>query len=192
MPLTFIANQGQMDDRVAYYVQGSDKTLYFTPEGVTIAMTSPPSPFLEGDRRRSGATSGRWIVKLDFMEANSVLPKGQEQTQAIISYFKGSPEEWRTEIPTYSRIVYPSLWEGIDLVYSGTTNRLKYEFVAQPGADPARIRLSYRGATVGVNQAGQLEVSTPAGGFYDDAPIAYQEVEGRRQPVEVSFTLDQT
>jgi hypothetical protein len=111
--------------------------------------------------------------------------------RSSISYFKGSPEEWRTEMPTYSRIVYPSLWEGIDLVYSGTTNRLKYEFVAQPGADPARIRLSYRGATVGVNQAGQLEVSTPAGGFYDDAPIAYQEVEGRRQPVEVSFTLDQ-
>jgi hypothetical protein len=39
MPLYFIANQGQMDARVAFYVQGSDKTLYFTPDGVTFALT---------------------------------------------------------------------------------------------------------------------------------------------------------
>ncbi len=30
-PLYFVENQGQMDARVAYYVQGRDKTLYFTP-----------------------------------------------------------------------------------------------------------------------------------------------------------------
>ena len=38
MPLYFIANEGQMDERVAYYVQGSDKTLYFASDGVTFAL----------------------------------------------------------------------------------------------------------------------------------------------------------
>ena len=33
MPLYFIPNQGQMDARVAYYIQGKDKTIYFTPKG---------------------------------------------------------------------------------------------------------------------------------------------------------------
>lgn len=33
MPLYFIKNRGQLDERVAYYIQGSDKTLYFTAEG---------------------------------------------------------------------------------------------------------------------------------------------------------------
>ncbi len=41
MPLYFIPNQGQMDKQVAYYVQGKDKTLYFTPGGITLAMTKP-------------------------------------------------------------------------------------------------------------------------------------------------------
>ena len=190
MPLYFIANQGQMDARVAYYVQGSDKTLYFTPEGVTFALTSPPSPLLVGEGRRGEVPDGRWIVKLDFVDANSVQPVGEKQTEAVISYFKGPRDEWRTGLPTYSQIAYPDLWEGIDLVYSGTVNRLKHEFILQPGADPAHIRLAYRGATVRVNDAGQLEVSTPAGGFQDDAPVAYQEVDGERVPVAVSFALD--
>jgi hypothetical protein len=59
--------------------------------------------------------------------------------------------------------------------------------VLQPGANPALIRLAYRGATVRLNRAGQLNVTTPAGGFQDDAPAAYQEVDGRRVPVAVEY-----
>ena len=192
MPLYFIANQGQMDDRVAYYVQGRDKTLYFTPEGVTFALTSPtPQPTSSPPRTGEGPGEGasRWIVKLDFVGANPVRPIGQAQTGAVVSYFKGPRDEWHTGLPTYAQIVYPDLWEGIDLTYSGTVNRLKYEFVVQPGADPTRIRLAYRGASVRLNEAGQLEISTPAGGFQDDAPAAYQEVNGQRVPVPVAFTM---
>jgi len=35
LPLAFIENRGQMDGRVAYYVQGQDKTVYFTAQGIT-------------------------------------------------------------------------------------------------------------------------------------------------------------
>jgi len=74
MPLHFVANQGQLDARVAYYVPGSDKTLYFTPTGVTLALANP-SPALSRNHADSPAVrshqaeageSGRWIVKLDF------------------------------------------------------------------------------------------------------------------------------
>ncbi|MBI4671596.1 MAG: SBBP repeat-containing protein [Chloroflexi bacterium] len=201
LPLYFIANQGQMDAHVGYYVQGSDKTLYFASEGVTFALTdlTPQPPSLQGKGEEDspprfgeglGERSERWIVKLDFIGANSVRPIGQNQTDAIISYFKGAPDQWRSGLPTYSTIVYRDLWEGIDLMYSGTVNRLKYEFVVQPGTDPAAIRLGYRGATVQLNDAGQLEVSTPAGGFHDDAPVAYQEVDGQRVPVAVGYSLE--
>jgi hypothetical protein len=197
MPLYFVANQGQTDNRVAYYVQGSDKTLYFTPEGVTFALTDiAPSgnaikedfPPLSLDERSD--SHSRWVVKLDFVDANNVAPAGLAQTDTIISYFKGSPADWRTGLPTYSKIIYPDLWEGIDLVYSGTVNQLKHEFIVQPGTDPARIRLTYHGATVRVNDKGQLDVSTPVGGFQDEAPLAYQEVNGQRVPVSVKFALE--
>ena len=39
LPLYFIENQGQLDPRVAYYIQGGDKSIYFTGRGVTFALT---------------------------------------------------------------------------------------------------------------------------------------------------------
>jgi hypothetical protein len=184
LPLYFIENQGQMDQRVAYYVQGSDMNLYFTAQGVTFVLRGPGE---EADSQE------RYALKLDFVGADpDVQPVGNDRTEAVISYFKGSPEEWKTGLPTYAGITYPDLWPGIDLVYGGDASRLKYAFHVQRGADPGQIRLAYHGASdVTLNGAGQLEVSTPAGGFNDDRPVAYQDAGGQRVPVESSYALDE-
>jgi beta-propeller repeat-containing protein len=197
LPLYFIENQGQADARVSHYVQGRDTSIYFTEEGLTFALTdrregSGPSPQELGLPQQSNEIR-RWVVKMEFVGAGKeAAPRGLRPTPAVVSYFKGAPEEWWTGIPTYSELSYPGLWEGIDLVFSGTVNRLKYRFVLEPGADPNSIRLAYRGASsVRLNEADQLEVTTPAGGFTDEAPTAYQVVDGRRMPVSVSYALDE-
>jgi hypothetical protein len=122
--------------------------------------------------------------------ANAVRPIGKTQTEAVVSYFKGSSDEWKTALPTYSSILYPDLWPGVDLTYSGTSDQLKQEFVVEPGADPTKIRLAYSGGTVILNDRGQLEVSTPVGGFTDQAPVAYQDMNGTRVPVDIAFALE--
>ncbi len=133
----------------------------------------------------------RWAVKLDFVGANAeVRLEGVERTPAVVSYFKGASFEGQTGLPTYSRVAYRDLWPGVDLIYSGTVNRLKYQFVLHPGADPAVIRLAYRGANVALNDAGQLEVSTPVGGFRDDKPYVYQERGGRRVAIPAAYSVD--
>jgi len=43
--------------------------------------------------------------------------------------------------------MYEELWPGIDLVYTGTVNWLKYHFLVKPDTDPRQIRLAYRDAT---------------------------------------------
>ena len=184
MPLYFIENQGQLDKEVGFYVQGSDKTLYFTAQGVTFALA--------GKKAESEETQ-RWVVKLDFVGANpDVRPIGEDRQEAVISYFKGKREDWKTGLPTYRRIVYPEIWDGIDLVYSGSVNKLKYEFVVKPGADTKQIRLAYRGAgNVTVKETGELMVETPVGGFADAAPYAYQEMDGRRAAVSMASTLEE-
>ena len=208
LPLLFIENRGQVDERVAYYVQGKDKTLYFTSEGVTFVLaeeetrrTETPArglaqagrgpegeDFGDGENDRDGIVQ-RWVLKLDFIGADpEAQPVGQDETGAIISYFKGRPEEWTTALKTYSKVVYRDLWPGIDLEYSGTVDRLKYQFVVHPGADASQIRLAYRGAEVAINEAGQLDVATPAGGFHDGTPYAYQlDQRGEHVEVDVSY-----
>lgn len=43
LPLSFIENRGRLDPQVAYYVQGSDTSVYFTPGGVTFSLTGSAS-----------------------------------------------------------------------------------------------------------------------------------------------------
>jgi hypothetical protein len=205
LPLYFIENRGQVDTRVAYYVQGRDTSLFFTAEGVTFVLNKQQRPDPLSRKKdellrpaalrvepQPSEEAQQWVLRLDFVGANpNVTPRGQDPTPAVVSYFKGSQEQWKTGLPTYSRIVYPDLWPGIDLVYSGIGNHLKYTFVVKPGTDPNQIRLAYRGATaVTLTDSGQLTVTTPAGGFSDDTPYAYQEVDGQRVEVTAAYALE--
>jgi hypothetical protein len=175
-PLFFIPNRGQIDERVLFYVQGKDTTVYFTAEGLTFVLSGRPQ---------------NWVVKLDFIGGRrGLLPVGAENAGAVVSYFKGRPQDWQTNLPTYSKIVYPGVWPGIDLICTGALNRLKYEFIVRPGADPSLIQLAYRGATaLGIDKSGCLEVTTPAGKLRDDAPVAYQEAGGRKWIVSARYEL---
>jgi len=104
LPLYFVENAGQMDKEVAYYIQGRDKSIYFTPSGVTFALIS---------RIKADSTAKRWIVKLDFVGARSgVRPEGEVQTEAVFSYFKGSSDEWKPGLRSFEKIVYRELWPG--------------------------------------------------------------------------------
>lgn len=170
LPLYFIENRGQLAEPLRFYALGADTSLYFTLTGVTFA--------------RAGFT-----VRLDFLESDpSVRLIGETSAAAVISYFVGERNNWLTGIPTYSRIRYADLWPGIDLVYLGGVGELKYEFVVQPGADPALIRWAYQGAEdVRVTEDGWLEVKTPTGSFQDAAPVAYQERGGQRIPIAIAY-----
>ncbi len=198
--LYFIPNRGQMDDAVCFYVQGRDKILYFSPGGITFSLDSGRETPAGPDRMHLAEAevghnlpevSGRWNVKLEFVDANpDARPVGEQEAGAVVSYFKGQCAAWRTGLPTYSRIVYPGLWPGIDLAYYGSVNELKYEFFVHPGADPSRIRLAYRGVeSLSVDEEGCLTVTTPVGGFRDGTPLAYQENDGRRMPVRMAYEV---
>jgi hypothetical protein len=198
-----------MDAQVAYYLQGKDKTIYFTSEGLTYVLSERSAGEEIAEKTasvkerllinpaerelRSRRDQRRFAVKLDFVGANAdVRPSGEEKTGAVISYFKGKPEEWKAGLPTYSRIVYKDLWPGIDVAYYGRVDKMKYEFIVHPGSDPSLIRLAYRGVSaVEVNGEGRLEVRTPAGDFEDDRPVGYQEIDGKRIDVALSYLLEE-
>ena len=177
LPVYFIENRGVFPDQVKYFVQGADKALFFTREGITFRLKN---------MRRS------WVVKLEFVGANpQAVPRSEEPQQAVFSYFTGPEKDWKTGLRTFTRVVYEDLWPGIDLVYRGTVDRLKYEFRVEAGADPEKIRLRYRGATsVRETDAGSLRVETPAAGFEDAPPVVYQVIDGRHTRVAAAYALD--
>src|SRR6266540_3938513 len=188
LPLYFVENRGQLDPRVGYALLNGDVDTYFTGEGQQVER----APRGAGDTLPPWPARTRWSVKVDFLGANPLAQTlGQDQQEAIASYFKGSPQQWITAIPTYASVAYRDLWPGIDLVYGGRGRQLKYTFVVRPGADPGQIALGYRGASeVRLNEQRQLEVATPVGLLVDDRPYAYQVGEGGQILVAAEYTLD--
>ncbi len=179
-PLHFIENAGQIDERVAYYVHGRTTSIYFTNEGLTYSLRDPLA-----------TSPGGWVMKQDFVGAEAVAPGAEDPTPATISYFKGNRAEWKAGIKTYTNISYRDLWPGIDLEYSGKVHTLKHSFLVRPGADPSRIRIRIRGATMAeIKNDGSLEIDTPSGSIVDAAPYVYQLIDGLEVEVPAAYDLD--
>lgn len=179
LPLHFIENVGQADERVAFYVHGLKTSLFLTQEGLVLRLSDPEEP-----------SPDAWVVRQDFVGARSVLPRGQDQTNTTISYFRGPKSQWKTGLKTYNQVTYEDLWPGIDLSYFGHVNELKHSFVVRPGADPTKIRIRLRGATkTAVAGNGSLVTTTPLGEIIDATPFVYQMIDGSRVEIPAEYDL---
>ena len=192
--LSFIPNRGQISGPVDYYVQGSATSVYFTPSGLTYVLSglaTKPTHDLSALNQGAPPEEKRWVVKLHFGSGHRpVRPVGEGKLPGVVSYFTGPRTHWRTEIPTFRRIVYRDLWPGIDLAYSGSATGLEYRFLVHPGATPRHISMAYRGASSVKVAREHLRVSTPVQTFAEANLVAYQNEKGRRVPVSASYAQD--
>lgn len=194
-PIHFIENRGQLDSRVAYYVEGRNSAVAFTRDSIYYSLRKVRSSDRSAARNANFTPeppSPAWTVQLELLNANPRLKlQAQDPAAAVVSYFRGSPEQWKTGLPTFSSVLYKEVWPGIDLEFAGPEGNLKYTFHVHPGADPKQIRFAYRGASsITLTPEGSLNIETPAGGFADDKPVAWQETETGRQPINTAFRLE--
>jgi len=182
LPISFIANAGQVDTNVEFMVKAGTQTIFFTPQEVVFTAsekTENEDPQSSAVRLRFTGGSGE--VKI---EATQPLP-------GVANFFLGNdPENWQTDVATYATITYHDLYPGIDLIYSGKQGRLKSEFVVSPGADPTVILMNYSGAsTMYVQEDGALVLETRIGKLVEAPPLIYQVIDEQRVNVEGGYRL---
>ena len=164
--------------RGAFVARGPGFTLALDPTRAALTVA--------GDRRPVRARSLEWHWRGANPRAAGVL---LEATGAQSHYLLGNdPRRWRSGVPLYARLRYRDVYPGADLVYYGNSNRLEYDFVLRPGADPAAIGWSFEGAgSARIDGQGDLVVGLGPGRVVLHRPLAWQQTEGRREAVEVSF-----
>lgn len=123
--------------------------------------------------------SGMKAMHVDFIGAQAVSPVAD-----------GSPSTTdKGKAAPLGRVLYPNLWKGVSLTYdapAGSILRSTYKLEAQ--ADPNAIRLRYN-APLTVEADGRLAIQYATGLMRESAPIAWQEINGQRRNVAVSFKL---
>lgn len=118
---------------------------------------------------------------------SAISPRLEEPTGATMNFFIGRQEEWRTGVPTYRRLVYPGVWDGIDLEYVGFVDRLEFRLVLQPGASPADIALATGAETLDVTPDGGLVANLGGARLALSPPLAFQIIDGAEVDVPVAY-----
>jgi uncharacterized repeat protein (TIGR01451 family) len=182
LPLSFEQNVGQLDSRAKFSARGAGYNLFLTSNGALFERRKNDS---KTDRARSSLLS----LKLDGANTNAVA-KGVDELPGRSNYLIGNnPRSWHTDVPTFGAVRYEAIYPGISLTYYGNQRQLEYDFVIAPDADPAAIRMTFRGVQPRVSEAGELVLNTARGEIRQQKPIVYQEIDGQRRLIDGHFSL---
>jgi hypothetical protein len=175
-PVAFEENRGQALQKYSFLLHRDGLSAMFSANGVDLALCG-----------KSGCDEK---LALTFAGAHSV-PESASALTGHANYFLGNNSaRWIRNIPLSSMIEYKELYPGISLSFYGNSQELEHDFRIAPGADPSRIALRIDGARR-IDQTGDggLEVHTANGSLTLRRPVAYQETDTGRTPVDAQFLL---
>ncbi|WP_374008259.1 hypothetical protein [Delftia lacustris] len=181
----FEANSGQFDERVAFVGKTFAGAVYVTRQGQIVY--SLPGPKAQDDSKDGKAEPG-WSLTETLVDAQALKPYGGEQAQTKISRFTG-PKSY--EAATYHNVQLGQAWPGIEVELAARGSNVEKLFHVKPHADAQRIQVRLAGAqSLRLGEGGELIAQTGHGDVAYTAPIAFQEVGGKRIDVPVKYALN--
>jgi hypothetical protein len=208
LPLSFEPNQGQSDAQVKYLSRGHGYNLFLTSREAVFSMPiAAKDSLLDLVRQKQMSLSGSAkpgsaqtanasstedaVLRMTMLGANpQPIITAEDQLPGKTNYFIGSdPKNWHTNIPGFARVQYRDVYPGVDVIYHGT-RQLEFDVVVNPGANPDKIELSFDGAQRMITDgSGELVLTTKTGEMRLEHPVAYQENNGTRRPVDARFVV---
>ena len=138
------------------------------------------------------------FLSVEFLGAHTVAPKAatanadQSKKDATLTppATPLTPGSANT-LADLQQVEYPGLWDGITLRYDAAQDGLaESTYFIQPGADVANIRLRYNTDTE-LQADGSLKIKLPTqqGYITESRPVAWQMLDGKKQPVQVAYAI---
>ena len=198
LPLSFVENKGQMDKRARYVISGPRASAYFRNDGVTFDLweaskiKSLDKPVMKAEKPSKLEVRKHAVLKLTFKGADpKCRVEGIDKLPGKTNYMIGKDKsKWHTNVPTYKGVIYKNVWRGIDVIYRGDRNQLKYDIRVNPGADIRKVQLRYDGAQkMWLDKKGTLHIKTAVTEFIENVPGIYQEKSGKKVDVVGGYEL---
>ncbi|MBD0369957.1 MAG: SBBP repeat-containing protein, partial [Pyrinomonadaceae bacterium] len=199
LPLSFEENKGQTDSRVKFLSRGDGYALFLTSDGATLSLRKPQT----GKPKASGPSDSRSLAQptdgaadvlhMHLVGANRAAQVvGEGELSGKSNYITGNDVgAWRTDISTFEKIKYESVYPGVDLVYYGNQRKLEYDFIVAPGIDTRIVKVAFQGArALALNDEGDLVLKAQASEVRLHKPISYQLINGERREVASSYAIN--
>jgi uncharacterized repeat protein (TIGR01451 family) len=174
IPLTFIENVGQSDERVHFQAHNGNTTLFLADDALWVSLTGPlskPDPLLETETLDTvdvETETNRGVnLKLSFVDANPhprLEPFDRLKTQ--VSFFIGNdPSQWQTNAPAWGGVRYVDLYSGIDLEITSQNGQLVQRLVVREHSSLRDVHLRVEGVDNLALESNHLRLTTPLGDF---------------------------
>jgi pimeloyl-ACP methyl ester carboxylesterase len=194
LPLLFEENKGQFGKNIKFLSRVKNFNLALDSNEVIYQMPDlnceVNNEILIERRRRKPCKA--FLLKMKIIDANpDAVIEGLNEAVTKTSYSIGSDQtKWLKDIPNYEGVRYQNIYQGINLVFRGTEQKLEYDFHIAQNADANLIRLKFDGAkNFQINANGELIFKFKGIELNHQKPFAYQIINDQKVPVKVGYVL---
>ena len=198
----FIENNGQWPKEVKYLAKVTGTNVWITNEGVVYDHYTIEANYNEQNLNKiSDDRINRYKQENSQIKGHVVksIFKNHKSSKQFISnnkqrncynYFIGNDKsKWVNNVHLFESVVVEELYQGIDIKYYFDKGMLRYDYIVNPGADVAQIKIAFEGIeNFIVNKNGELELGTSLGIVKHQDIFAYQNnINGKKQKITTSF-----
>lgn len=178
MRLPFVENRGQIDESVAYYAKTLSGTVFVTRSGEIVYAL----PSKEEDSPKTQVLTER------LMSGKTVLAPVDTATTKVSHFVGNDKSKWQSNLTTHGAVSLGEAWKGIEVELRAHGKNVEKFFTVKPGAKAETIQMQLEGAkALRVATTGELEMATDSGTLRFSPPVAWQEENGQKHPVEVTY-----
>ena len=182
----WVKNEGQWDQRALFSAPGYFGTTWITKDGELLHVAVKKE-----ECKEKACPSKGWVISERWVGGKVQTIKGEEELETKVSYFIGNdPSKHKSGLSTYRYVSLGEVWSGVEVQLKATQKTVEKLFYVKPGADPSKIVVQVDGAEgLKLSKDGEIIIQTGLGDLKLSKPIAWQEKDGKKLPVEVSYKL---
>jgi hypothetical protein len=182
----FIPNHGQYPDAVKFVAKTFIGEVLVTEGDLTYIVPK----FSDQVANEVPSDLEAVVLRETFVGAQNYSLTAGGVSAAKANFFNNSEESNFSNIVTHNEVKTSELWPGITLTLRGGYANIEKIFELQPGSDPSQIAMLFEGIQdLTLNLDGQLDLNTALGTLSFSKPVAWQEVDGEVQAVEIAYRL---
>lgn len=193
--LPFVENKVQADSSILFYSDssrgavgvGNNELIYFLAVPKNVEREENP------DLNGLDANTEFYIhnIKEKFLGAClDATPYGIDAAPVTVNYFRSQTKDnWMQGLKTYAKIMLGEIYSNIQVELIKRGQDTEKVFTIFPGGNPGAINIQVQGGHLELTEAGELAVINEYGSLSFTRPIAYQDIDGIKTEVEVSYRI---
>jgi len=201
--IPFVKNVGQFHGEVTYAADLFAGRFFLTGRELVYALLKPGENAhvqpgkrgLETDAKKRSASGKGLVFKEFFIDHKGAriafTSAGEGQTETVVSYFKGSDSSrWRSGVASYHGVSLGEIYPSIEVKLKASGRNVEKIFYVSPLGNVGEIRIGIAGVDgLKIAEDGRLLFKNCFGELAMRAPIAWQEIAGKRRDVKVGYRL---